>query len=149
MKYIVRIDNQDYEVEIRDLHARPIIAEIDGEAFEVMPANGGPIVTAPTQPAAAAPASTPARPALTTPVRPQVTSALGGASVRAPIPGVILTIMVKPGQAVAKGQELFVIEAMKMKNVVRSHRDGVIAEIVAAPGQTVSHNAIVVTFSEA
>lgn len=153
MKYIVRIDNQDYEVEINDLNARPIIAIIDGESFEVMPANGGPVVSASAQPASpsaeARPAPARPAPALTTPVRPPAASGLGGASVRAPIPGVILSILVKPGQTVTKGQELFVIEAMKMKNIVRSHRDGVIAEIVAAPGQTVPHNAVVITLSEA
>jgi biotin carboxyl carrier protein len=77
------------------------------------------------------------------------TPGLGGASVRAPLPGVIQSIMVRPGEAVTKGQELFVIEAMKMKNIVRSHRDGVIADVSVTPGQTVSHNAVVLTFSEA
>lgn len=155
MKYIVRIDNQDYEVEIHDLHARPIIAEVGGETFEVVPANGGPVVHTPVQPfaqpAAARPAAAPARPAAgaAAPVRPPVVSGLGGAGVRAPIPGVILSIMVKPGDTVTKGQEVFVIEAMKMKNSVRSQRDGVVAEINASVGQTVPHNAVVITFSEA
>jgi len=35
-----------------------------------------------------------------------------------------------------------------MKNVVRAHRDGVIGEVAVTPGQTVSHNAVVITFSE-
>lgn len=144
MKYIVRIDDQDYEVEIEDLHARPVVAVIDGEKFEVMPANGGGSPAA-QPPAAPRPATAPARPA---PVAAPVASVLGGSSVRAPIPGVIQAVLVKPGQQVTKGQELFVIEAMKMKNVVRSHRDGVVAEIAVAPGQTVSHNAVVITFVE-
>jgi len=112
MKYTVHIDNQEYQVEIRDLHARPIIVEIDGETFEVTPAASDPVMAAPAPSAVSTMAPSRSAPALTTPVRPTVSGALGGSSVRAPIPGVILTIHVKPGEAVVKGQELFVIEAM-------------------------------------
>ena len=37
MKLIVKVENQSFEVEVGDIHARPIIATIDGEAFEVWP----------------------------------------------------------------------------------------------------------------
>lgn len=149
MKYIVRIDDEEYAVEIQDLHSRPIVATIDGETFEVMPANVGAAPVRLPIPAAQAAAAEPKQPpAMTTPVLPSRGGGLGGATVRAPLPGLILSILVKPGDTVAKGQELFVIEAMKMKNVVRSHRDGVIAELAASPGETVSHNAVVLTFSE-
>ena len=41
MKYKVRISDRSYEVEIEDIHARPIIAHVDGQKFEVQPENGG------------------------------------------------------------------------------------------------------------
>ncbi len=40
MKYVVKIANQSYEVEIVDLHARPIIARVDDQEFEVSPEDG-------------------------------------------------------------------------------------------------------------
>lgn len=40
MKYIISVAGQRYEVEIEDLNVRPIVARVDGEAFEVNPENG-------------------------------------------------------------------------------------------------------------
>ncbi len=71
-----------------------------------------------------------------------------GKSVLAPIPGVIIAISVKPGDSVTRGQELCVLEAMKMKNAIRATRDGKIAEIHVSVGQTVNHSAPLVSFTE-
>ncbi len=57
--------------------------------------------------------------------------------VGAPMPGTIATVNVLAGHAVARGDVLVTIEAMKMETSVRAERDGVIAEIVARPGQQV------------
>ena len=40
MKYIVKVADTSYEVEIEDIHARPVIARVDGETFEVQPQDG-------------------------------------------------------------------------------------------------------------
>ncbi len=70
------------------------------------------------------------------------------AVVRAPIPGVLLDVLVRPGDRVAPGDELFIIEAMKMKNKVRANRHGVIGEILATPGATLNYNAPVLSIQE-
>jgi pyruvate carboxylase len=57
--------------------------------------------------------------------------------VGAPMPGTIATVNVLAGHAVARGDVLVTIEAMKMETSVRAERDGVIAEVVARPGQQV------------
>ncbi len=67
-------------------------------------------------------------------------------AVRAPIPGVIVSVAVQPGQAVTVGQELCVLEAMKMKNVIRAPRAGVIAAVRVAVGQTVKHKDVLVEY---
>jgi len=152
MKYTIKIEDQTYTVEIEDLRARPVIAIVDGERYEVNPENGGPAVHAPAgtlTAAAARPAQ--AAPVQTTPARitpAPVSSALAGTMVKAPIPGVIVAILVKPGDEVKAGQELITLEAMKMKNAIRSTRDGVIAEIHVSVGQTVNHSAPLVSFTE-
>jgi biotin carboxyl carrier protein len=68
--------------------------------------------------------------------------------VRAPIPGVIVAVLVHPGDEVTHGQELCTIEAMKMRNNIRSTRAGRIAEVLVIPGQTVNHNDPLLSFEE-
>jgi biotin carboxyl carrier protein len=69
-------------------------------------------------------------------------------SVLAPIPGVILSIAVKPGDAVVFGQELCVLEAMKMKNQIRANRAGKIAELRVAPGEQVRHSQVLFEYAD-
>ena len=57
--------------------------------------------------------------------------------VRAPIPGRIAAVRVIDGQAVAAGEPLLTLEAMKMENVVRAPRAGTIARVAVGAGQTV------------
>ncbi len=53
----------------------------------------------------------------------------GELAIRAPIPGLIVKVLVTPGQAVAEGEPLLILEAMKMENELRSPRGGVIHEV--------------------
>jgi len=57
-------------------------------------------------------------------------------------------VAVKPGDAIKAGQELLTLEAMKMKNAIRSNRDGVIASVLVAVGDHVKHGQPLVEFSE-
>ncbi len=66
--------------------------------------------------------------------------------VPSPMPGVIQSIEVKPGQKILRGQTLLVLEAMKMKNSIKSPRDGVIASVMVNPGQIVSYGDVLVKF---
>jgi propionyl-CoA carboxylase alpha chain len=52
---------------------------------------------------------------------------------------VIVSVSVQLGQAVKAGQELCVLEAMKMQNVIRAPRDGVVAAVHMSAGKTVRH----------
>jgi biotin carboxyl carrier protein len=68
-------------------------------------------------------------------------------SIRSPMPGRVVRVLVGPGDAVAAGQGVVVLEAMKMENEVRSPRAGVVGRVHAAPGGTVEANALLVTFA--
>jgi acetyl-CoA/propionyl-CoA carboxylase biotin carboxyl carrier protein len=59
-------------------------------------------------------------------------------AVVSPMQGTVLAVEVADGEAVVAGQVLCVVEAMKMENEVRAHRDGVVAELSVAPGESVS-----------
>ncbi len=75
--------------------------------------------------------------------------AADGATIGAPMHGIVVEISVKPGDAVADGQVVAVIEAMKMMNEVLAHRAGTVAGIHASAGDTVETGSPLITFEEA
>lgn len=66
--------------------------------------------------------------------------------VESPMPGKILQVMVATGTEVDEGDPLLVLEAMKMENVIRAPRSGVIAGVEAQVGEAVEKAAILVTY---
>jgi biotin carboxyl carrier protein len=75
-------------------------------------------------------------------------AAAGGKSgrftVKAPMPGRVSRVMVKPGDAVKSGQGVVAVEAMKMENELRCGIDGVVTEVRAKAGDNVDRNAVLV-----
>jgi acetyl-CoA/propionyl-CoA carboxylase biotin carboxyl carrier protein len=61
--------------------------------------------------------------------------------------GVVLRVVVKPGQAVSAGDLLMVIEAMKMENEVVAHRAGTVTSVNAAAGDSVEVGAVLATIA--
>lgn len=62
----------------------------------------------------------------------------GAESIVAPMPGTILKTKIKEGQAVKKGDILFVLEAMKMENEIMAGRDAVVAKVMVSNGASVN-----------
>ncbi len=133
--YRVAVDGRDYVVEISDLARRPILAIVDGETFQVEVESQG---AAPAVVSSVAPLAAAAQPEVrrVTPTAPAPTS---GGAVTAPLPGTIVTVSVAVGDRVQPGQELCVLEAMKMNNPIRSTRSGVVTEVLVSVGQQVQH----------
>jgi biotin carboxyl carrier protein len=121
----VKVGDHEYEVEIEDLNASPVIAVVDGERYEVYPGGSSVPESAPV---------------------PAQVEASADPLVRAPMPGVITAIAVKPGQQVARGADLCVLEAMKMKNNIRASRLGTISAIHVSLGQQVQYRDILIEF---
>ena len=149
MKVTVKIDNRSFEVDVGDLHARPIIATIDGERFEVWgeapdTQTDNRMNIAEPAPAAGVPLPHPMS------IQHAAPSVSNGSvkAIRAPIPGVIISVAVKPGEMVKAGQELCVLEAMKMKNAIRLPRDGTVRAINVSVGQQVAHGTTLMVFTD-
>ena len=85
--------------------------------------------TAPAPAQASAPA--PVAPA------PVASAPAGGQAISAPMPGTILKVNVSNGQAVKKGDVLFVLEAMKMENEIMAPCDGTVAGVSVSAGASV------------
>ena len=69
--------------------------------------------------------------------------------VGAPMPGLIVTVAVKPGDVVTKGQKLLSLEAMKMETTVYAERDGKLAEVLVAPGTPVEAGELIARYADA
>lgn len=66
--------------------------------------------------------------------------------IKAPMPGMVLSVLVHEGQEVKKGDSLIILEAMKMENILKSPTDGIIKKIVAVKGSAVEKNQMLVQF---
>ena len=71
-------------------------------------------------------------------------ASVGAASVKAPMPGRIVRVLVGVGDRVAARQPVVVIEAMKMENELRSPREGIVTHVLATPGAAVESGAVLV-----
>ena len=68
--------------------------------------------------------------------------------VGAPMPGLIVTVAVRPGDLVTKGQKLLSMEAMKMETTVHAERDGKVAEVLVSPGTPVEAGELIVRYAD-
>ena len=115
-KFNVTVNGTAYEVEVNEVKAAAPAA-----APKAAPA------AAPAPKAAPAPAAAPAAPV-----------PAGAETVKATMPGKILSVAVSAGQAVKKGETLLILEAMKMQNEIAAPHDAVVAEVRVSANQTVS-----------
>jgi biotin carboxyl carrier protein len=142
-QYMVRVEGQDYEVRLssdEDVSETVITPQI-------LPTRANHTSTAAPAPRSAAPL--PPTPAAAPPPVPRAStdgSVVG--ALTAPMPGKILSVEVNRGDRVSRGQTLVVLEAMKMKNAIKSPYDGVVLEVAVRPEQTVAHGALLVQLGE-
>jgi biotin carboxyl carrier protein len=129
--YRVKVEGTWYNVEVGDVSKSPVTVQIDGEEFhvEIEPAEQpetSPQQETPTPAPPPRPAPTPAPP----PVRPAPnvpTSGTGGLS--APMPGVIVEVLVSEGEKVTRGQDICILEAMKMQQRLKAAQDGIVTKV--------------------
>jgi biotin carboxyl carrier protein len=160
-RYTLTIGGREFVVDVDDLAADRFAVQVGDQAYEVTLAGGEDLPTATISPQIAPPATPGERAAAAngTAARPRPTPAsapaparpapAGGADVlKAPMPGVILAVNVAAGARVERGQDLAVLEAMKMQNAIRSPRAGTVAEVFVAAGQSVGHGEPILRFAQ-
>jgi len=124
MNLSVTVDGKTFSVEIADPKADPMIITVDGTEFSVSADAAGAVSAAPAQ-----------------------SFVEGSETVTAPIPGVIQEVNVKAGQTVKKGDVLFVLEAMKMKNNITALHDGKVQTVNVAKGDSVTHGSVLMSYA--
>ena len=130
----VKVGDRWYTVTVGDLTRSPVEVTVDGETFQVE--IEGLEGLAPPPPSRRRSSST-AQP-VSPPPSTSPTAVFSDNVLRSPMPGRVLSIMVRPGDAVAAGDEVCVVEAMKMEQSIRSTRDGVVKEVHVQPMDSVS-----------
>ena len=77
------------------------------------------------------------------------TSTTGDATVKSPMPGIIVMVLVSEGDVVSKGDKVVILESMKMENELKAPRDGVVVRVQVKPGQSVEKGEALVVIGEA
>ena len=111
------------------------LVEIETVAVAAAPAAPKPAPVAPKAAPAPAPAPAPAA------------APVGGNKINSPLPGSVISVAVKEGQAVKKGDTLLVLESMKMENPIMADCDGTVTKIAVAPGQSVMQDDLLVVIA--
>lgn len=142
-KVTVIVEGREYIVEVGDLGASPVLATVNNKSYKVeVPAKETSV-----RASGPSPSSPPLKPA---PAPVQIAGAAPLATneclITAPMPGDILEVRVQPGDVLNPGDIICVLEAMKMKNMIRSASGGKVASVMVSPGQAVEYNAPLVTF---
>ena len=119
MKYVVTINGKQYDVEVEKVSGGYKPMSMGAKAAPAAPA-----------PAPAAPKAAPV--------------SAGDNTVTSPMPGTILGVKVKEGDAVKAGQLVIILEAMKMENEIVAPADGVVASVAVKEGDTVETDATLV-----
>ncbi len=147
-EYKFKINGNEYVVAVNGIADGVADVTVNGVGYNVELADGfaSPGTAAPAPAAQAAPA--PAAAAAPAPAaKPAAKPAGAGKAVKSPLPGVIIEVSVKEGQAVKAGQKVAVIEAMKMENEIAAESDGTVTAIHVNKGDSVLEGADIVTIA--
>jgi len=146
-EYVLTINQKEYRAEIAEINADFALIRVNGKEYRVdlqqlalgkllpMPAEGRRIEARPETAARPMPAAGPA------PAPSPVSAAKGGETsniVKAPLPGLIIDVKVKEGEKVKAGQNIIVMEAMKMENQIQATIDGTVKKIFVKKGDNVA-----------
>ncbi len=142
--YKFKINGKDYDVTIGEAEGKMLQVNVNGADYQVELENAPASAPAAPAPATAAPAA--ATPAPAAPAAPKAPAG-AGEKVNSPLPGVIVEVSVKEGQAVKSGQKVAVLEAMKMENEISAPKDGTITAIHVNKGDSILEGAPIVTIA--
>ena len=140
--YRLRVGENWYTIDVGDVSRSPVEVNVDGQTYyvEVDAETSLPASVQPRTRRGRRPPSRGAPPAL-----PRVGGAMpafdpSNKVLRAPMPGRVIAIRVRPGDRVATGDEICVVEAMKMEQSIRAAQDGTVKEVFVQPMDSVGAN---------
>lgn len=142
-QYRFKINGNQYNVDINSVEGNIASVSVNGTSYQVeledIPA--APVQAVPVQTSVITPAAAPAQAA----PAPKPAASGAGKPVTSPLPGVIIAVKVNVGDSVKAGQEVAVLEAMKMENSIEAVQDGTVTAIHVAKGDSILEGAAIVT----
>ena len=138
-EYKLKINGNDYAVTVNEVDGSVAEVEVNGTPFKVefekpIKKAAAPVAKPVAKSAAPAVAAAPV-------AKPAAPAGGAGTTVSSPLPGVILDVCVKEGDAVKRGQTVMVLEAMKMENAIEATADGTVTAIKVGKGDSVLEGA--------
>ena len=142
-QYRFKINGNQYNVDINSVEGNIASVSVNGTSYqgELEDAPATPVQAVPVQTSVITPAAAPAQAA----PAPKPAASGAGKPVTSPLPGVIIAVKVNVGDSVKAGQEVAVLEAMKMENSIEAVQDGTVTAIHVAKGDSILEGAAIVT----
>ena len=140
-EYKYKINGNVYKVAIGDIDGKMAHVEVNGIPYNVELSEEKKPVKVSAPKAAPAPRTAAGEKVISKPA----TAPTGGYAVKAPLPGVVLSVAVKVGDTVKGTDTVAVLEAMKMENAIKAGRDGVVKSVNANAGDSVLEGAPIIT----
>ncbi len=166
-RYRLDISDREFVIDVQEVAADRFAVRVGEDSYEVQlsgdenlaeaaitpgyqPMTAAPAAPVITRVKTERPAAAPAAAAPAAAAAPKARPAAGGGkgAITAPMPGVIIEVSVKAGDEVARGQQVAILDAMKMHNVIGAPRAGTVAEVFVAAGQSVDHGDAIIKFKE-
>jgi biotin carboxyl carrier protein len=138
-KHKFAINDKEYDVEVGARQGRNVQVTVNGKAYEVELKPSAVVAPVAPRSRSIAPAAAPAAAA------PAASSAGGGdGDVTAPMAGLVLNVLVRVGDTVNAGDDLLMLEAMKMENAITAHRAGTVKHVAVDAQQVVNQGDVLI-----
>ncbi len=150
-EYIMAVGGKEFHAGIKELTAEYALVQVDDKEYKVVLkqlGSGQSVFSSLARSAPAMPAAMPAAvsaapgkeaaPVMTPPPQNTAGGQEGSSAIPAPLPGLVLDVLVKEGDAVKAGQSLLVMEAMKMENQIQAPFDGTVKKVFVQKGANIS-----------
>ncbi len=138
--YKFRINGNQYEVEVLEVEGNMARIEVNGTVYDVEMQREIPKIK---------PSVAPVQQKAVKEVKSEAAKSTGKAlDVRAPLPGVIIQVLVRPGDEVNAGQTVCTLETMKMENAIKAEKGGKVSTVNIAPGQSVLQDEVLIVINQ-
>lgn len=139
MRYVVKVNGKEYDVEVEKLGGPYASLSRSTAYVQGVPVAVAPVAAPAPAPVAAAPAPAPKPAPATAP------SSSGGVDIVSPMPGKVFKLVAQPGEQVAEGQVVMILEAMKMENEIVAPQAGTVDAILVKEGDLVETDTVLAT----
>jgi len=140
------INGNEYEVDIKNVEDNVAELEVNGTPYSVEVDKALQATKTPKLVRSVTVPSTDSHPAVAKTSSPGTPK--GAGHIKSPLPGVILEIHVRVGDAIKTGQKLLTLEAMKMENAIESDKDGKVLAIAKQKGDSVMEGDLLISIGE-